>query len=44
VIDEAVADVDTMAIRVFNQALKTDQRVTLSLVQIGDGLTLARRR
>jgi len=44
VIDEAFTDDDTKAIRVFNQALRADERVTLSLVPIGDGLTLARRR
>lgn len=45
----AVADpgdrsADTLAIREFNERLLADQRVDLSLVPIGDGLTLARRR
>ena len=44
VIDPAVTDADTEAIRRFNAALAADERVTLSLVPIGDGLTLARRR
>ncbi len=35
---------DTEAIRSFNRMLQTDERVTLSLVPIGDGLTLARKR
>lgn len=35
---------DTQAIRALNDALKGDERVDLSLVPIGDGLTLARRR
>lgn len=35
---------DTRAIRVFNDALHHDERIDLSLVPIGDGLTLARRR
>jgi O-methyltransferase len=35
---------DTVAIREFNAALHTDDRVDLSLVPIGDGLTLARKR
>jgi caffeoyl-CoA O-methyltransferase len=44
VIDAAVTDDDTEAIRRLNAKLKSDERVTLSLVPIGDGLTLARRR
>jgi predicted O-methyltransferase YrrM len=36
-------DADTDAIRAFNAFLKSDDRVDLSLVPIGDGLTLARR-
>lgn len=35
---------DTVAIREFNDALHHDQRIDLSLVPIGDGLTLARKR
>jgi predicted O-methyltransferase YrrM len=35
---------DTVAIRAFNERLHADQRVSLSLVPIGDGLTLARKR
>jgi caffeoyl-CoA O-methyltransferase len=47
--DGAVADPDdhepdTVAIREFNEALRDDARVDLSLVPIGDGLTLARKR
>lgn len=34
---------DTLAIRALNTALKDDERVDISLVPIGDGLTLARR-
>ena len=44
VVDPDVTDVDTEAIRAFNEARKGDSRVTLSLVPIGDGLTLARKR
>ncbi|HET9949408.1 MAG TPA: class I SAM-dependent methyltransferase [Longimicrobiales bacterium] len=44
VTDPDVTDADTEAIRAFNRALKDDERVTLSLVPIGDGLTLARKR
>lgn len=44
VADPEAADPDTLAIRAFNEKLRVDDRVTLSLVPIGDGLTLARRR
>lgn len=44
VIDEARQDDDTVAIRAFNKTLKDDDRVDISLVPIGDGLTLARKR
>jgi len=37
-------DADTRAIREFNDRLLADARIDLSLVPIGDGLTLARRR
>jgi len=44
VADPEDADVDTVAIRHFNEHLHRDERVDLSLVPIGDGLTLARKR
>jgi predicted O-methyltransferase YrrM len=44
VVDPSVRDVDTQAIRAFNKRLKDDLRIDLSLVPIGDGLTLARKR
>lgn len=44
VADEAVQDANTAAIRAFNEALLGDARIDLSLVPIGDGLTLARKR
>lgn len=37
-------DDDTLALRAFNQKLYKDKRVNMSLVPIGDGLTLARKR
>lgn len=44
VADDSVQDANTCAIRAFNAALHDDVRVDLSLVPIGDGLTLVRRR
>ena len=44
VADPESNDGDTNAIRAFNEALKGDERVTLSMVPIADGLTLARKR
>ena len=44
VIDPARNDEDTKAIHAFNASLTRDPRVSLSLVPIGDGLTLARKR
>lgn len=43
VIDEQKQDVDTCAIRAFNQQLLSDDRVGISMVPIADGLTLARK-
>ena len=44
VADPAKDDDDTNAIRAFNGKLRDDERVSLSLVPIADGLTLARKR
>jgi len=44
VINPEKQDDDTIAIRTFNMQLKDDSRVDISLVPIGDGLTLARKR
>ena len=43
VADPAVQDNRTKKIRAFNEKLFQDQRISLSLVPIGDGLTLARK-
>ena len=42
--DENEHDEDTRAIHAFNQRIFDDQRIDLSLLPIGDGLTIARRR
>jgi predicted O-methyltransferase YrrM len=41
VIDPSRQDTDTRAIRAFNEALRADTRVQISLLPIADGLTLA---
>jgi predicted O-methyltransferase YrrM len=44
VADPADREEDTVALRELNELLHKDHRVTISLVPIGDGLTLARKR
>jgi predicted O-methyltransferase YrrM len=44
VADPADSSTDTSAIRAFNEARRDDPRIDLSLLSIGDGLTIARRR
>jgi caffeoyl-CoA O-methyltransferase len=44
VIDPEVSDADTVAIRHCNEVLHSDARVDLSLLPVGDGLTLARKK
>lgn len=39
-----VQDASTIAMRAFNQRVHHDERVSISLVPIGDGLTLLRKR
>ncbi len=44
VIDESDRSADTLAIRALNAKIHADQRVSMALLPIGDGLTLARKR
>ena len=44
VVEETPGDEDTQAIRAFNERLAADDRVALSVVPVGDGLALARKR
>ncbi|HDP89597.1 MAG TPA: SAM-dependent methyltransferase [Thioalkalivibrio sp.] len=44
VADESNQEPSTRAIRRFNEAVHRDERVEMSLLPIGDGLTLARRK
>jgi caffeoyl-CoA O-methyltransferase len=43
VIDPSINDADTVAIRKINGKIHADKRVSISLIPIGDGLTLARK-
>lgn len=44
VADESDQSASTRAVRAFNETVHADERVDLSLVPIGDGMTLARKR
>ncbi len=44
VLDESIQDADTRAIRALNQKLHGDERISLSLLPIGDGVTMACKR
>ncbi len=44
VADPSIQDEETRAIRAFNANLRDDERIDLSLVPIGDGVSLARKR
>lgn len=44
VIDVTDQSIDTAAIRAINEKLATDTRVSVSMIPIGDGVTLARKK
>lgn len=44
VADDSVTDTDTRALKALNQRLHGDERVTLAMLPIADGVTLARKR
>jgi len=44
VADSSVNDESTAAIRALNEKVFSDKRVTMSMLPVGDGLTLARKR
>lgn len=43
-VTQPAADADTAAMQVFNRKLHLDERVDLSMLPVGDGLTLIRKR
>lgn len=44
VVDPAVRDPDTVAVRALNSALRDDPRVDIAMLTMADGITLARKR
>ena len=44
IVDPAVTDADTQAIRAFNDMVVADDRVDTAMISVGDGLTLLRKR
>ncbi len=44
VVDQTIQDKNTMAIRETLNIMQTDERIELSLVPVGDGMALARKR
>ena len=44
VIDDQATDAETLALRALNKKIRDDPRVDLSMLPVGDGLTLVRKR
>jgi len=44
VVDPEIQDENTVAIRALNKKMQKDERITFSMLPIGDGLSLARKR
>jgi caffeoyl-CoA O-methyltransferase len=44
VLNPALTDPNTLAIRAFNDAVANDARVDAAMLAVGDGLTLLRKR
>ena len=44
VIDDQDTSKDTLAIRLLNDQLKNDSRIEMTLIPVGDGLTIARKK
>ncbi|MFN8027965.1 MAG: class I SAM-dependent methyltransferase [Acidimicrobiia bacterium] len=44
IVDDAVTDDNTVALRAFNDMVAADDRVDVSLLTLGDGLTLIRKK
>ena len=44
IIDESIQDADTKALRELNTKVYSDERVDISMIQIGDGMTMIYKR
>jgi O-methyltransferase len=44
VIDESMTDADTVGVRRLNDRLVGDERVSISMIPVADGLTLVQKR
>ncbi|HEV8545048.1 MAG TPA: class I SAM-dependent methyltransferase [Candidatus Limnocylindrales bacterium] len=44
ILDESKTDPDTLGVRRLNDRIAQDERVTISMIPVADGLTLARKR
>ena len=44
VIDESMQDADTVGVRRLNERLAADERVSITMIPVADGVTLARKR
>ena len=44
VVDDSVQDEETLGVRHLNERLAADERVSIAMLPVADGVTLARKR